>query len=102
MKKWMFATMVALLVLSLALAGCGATPEPEPTEAAATEAPAPEPTEAPAAEPEEGGLKVGMVSDVGGIDDASFNENTWAGLERARGGVGCAGPVHREPGPGGL
>ncbi|MBS1250102.1 MAG: Membrane lipoprotein TmpC [Chloroflexi bacterium] len=32
---------------------------------------------------EKGDLKVGMVSDVGGIDDASFNENTWAGLERA-------------------
>jgi basic membrane protein A len=25
-----------------------------------------------------------MVSDVGGIDDASFNENTWAGLQRAQ------------------
>ncbi len=25
-----------------------------------------------------------MVSDVGGIDDASFNENTWDGLERAQ------------------
>jgi basic membrane protein A len=25
-----------------------------------------------------------MVSDVGGIDDASFNENTWAGLEMAQ------------------
>jgi basic membrane protein A len=24
-----------------------------------------------------------MVSDVGGIDDASFNENTWEGLQRA-------------------
>jgi basic membrane protein A len=32
---------------------------------------------------EEGDLKVGMVSDVGGLDDASFNENTWEGLERA-------------------
>ena len=28
-------------------------------------------------------FKVGMVSDVGGIDDASFNENTWKGLEDA-------------------
>jgi phosphate/phosphite/phosphonate ABC transporter binding protein len=27
--------------------------------------------------------KVGMVSDVGGIDDASFNENTWKGLQDA-------------------
>ena len=31
----------------------------------------------------QGDLKVGMVSDVGGIDDASFNENTWAGLQQA-------------------
>ena len=28
-------------------------------------------------------FKVGMVSDVGGIDDASFNENTWKGLQDA-------------------
>jgi basic membrane protein A len=58
MKKWMLAIFVLLTALSLVLAGCGST--------------------------EEEGLKVGMVSDVGGIDDASFNENTWAGLERAQ------------------
>ncbi|HSJ55497.1 MAG TPA: BMP family ABC transporter substrate-binding protein, partial [Anaerolineae bacterium] len=28
-------------------------------------------------------LKVGMVTDVGGIGDHSFNQNTWAGLQRA-------------------
>jgi len=32
---------------------------------------------------EQGDLLVGMVSDVGGVDDASFNENTWEGLQRA-------------------
>jgi basic membrane protein A len=32
---------------------------------------------------EQGDLLVGMVSDVGGIDDASFNQNTWEGLQRA-------------------
>ncbi len=32
---------------------------------------------------ESGDLLVGMVSDVGGLDDASFNENTWEGLARA-------------------
>ena len=30
------------------------------------------------------GTKVGMVSDIGGVDDASFNENTWEGLEMAQ------------------
>jgi len=28
-------------------------------------------------------FRVGMISDVGGIDDASFNQSTWEGLERA-------------------
>jgi basic membrane protein A len=31
----------------------------------------------------QGDLQVGMVSDVGGLDDASFNENTWQGLQQA-------------------
>jgi basic membrane protein A len=93
MRNWIFATLVALLIVSLALVGCGPTAAPEPTEAPAAEEPAPEPTEAPVAEEpaeeeepaaEEGAFKVGMVSDVGGVDDASFNENTWAGLEMAQ------------------
>ncbi|MGD8791862.1 MAG: BMP family ABC transporter substrate-binding protein, partial [Anaerolineae bacterium] len=85
MRKWLFPTMMLLLIAALVLAGCGPTDEPteepQPTEApAATEAP--EPTQAP--EPSDEALKVGMVSDVGGIDDASFNENTWEGLQRAQ------------------
>jgi basic membrane protein A len=28
-------------------------------------------------------FQVGMISDVGGIDDASFNQTTWEGLDRA-------------------
>ena len=61
MRRWIFATLVALLVVSLVLVGCAPTEEPEPpaapeaTEAPAeaTEAPAPEPTEPPEAEVEE-------------------------------------------------
>ncbi len=34
-------------------------------------------------EPEAQAFKVGMISDVGGVDDASFNQTTWEGLERA-------------------
>jgi basic membrane protein A len=58
MRRWMFAAMVALIVLSLVVVGCGPTKDT--------------------------GLKVGMVSDVGGIDDASFNQNTWEGLQKAQ------------------
>jgi basic membrane protein A and related proteins len=62
MKKWILATLVALLALSLVVVGCG-----------------------PAGEE---AVKVGMVSDVGGIDDASFNQNTWEGLEMAQEDLG--------------
>jgi basic membrane protein A len=57
MRKSLFATLAVLVVLSLVVAACGA--------------------------PKGEGMKVGMVSDVGGIDDASFNQNTWEGLQRA-------------------
>jgi basic membrane protein A len=55
----------------------------------ATEAPPEEPTEPPAAEPteppaeEEEAFKVGMVTDVGGIDDKSFNATSWDGMQMA-------------------
>ena len=63
MKKWVFATLVALLALSLLVAGCKPIGE---------------------------GLQVGMVSDVGGLDDASFNQNTWEGLVMAQDDLGVA------------
>ena len=28
-------------------------------------------------------IKVGMVTDVGGVNDGSFNESSWAGLKKA-------------------
>ena len=59
MKKYLYLLVAALLVASFALVG------PEPTVAQKP-------------------FKVGMVSDVGGIDDASFNQNTWEGLKRAK------------------
>ncbi len=57
-----FTTLISLLAVALLLVSCGPS-LPEGCE--------------------QGDLKVGMVSDVGGIDDASFNQNTWDGLEQA-------------------
>ena len=78
MRKWTFTTFALLVVLSLVVAGCGPTPAP-------TAAPTVKPTTAPTAAPTTApaALKVGMVSDIGGIDDASFNQNTWEGLQKA-------------------
>ena len=62
-------------------------PEPTPVPVASTAAPVPP---APTSVPEEKKIRVGMVSDVGGIDDASFNENTWKGLQDASDQLGEA------------
>jgi len=99
MKK-MYFVLAVLLIISMSLAACGggatATEAPAPTEAPATEAPATEmpatempateaPTEAPAA------FKVGQVTDLGGIDDKSFNTTAYKGIEQAVAELGVEG-----------
>jgi basic membrane protein A len=88
MKKLYF-VMALLIVASMVLAACGApateAPAPEPAAPAATEAPAePAPTEAPVAtEAPVEMTKVCQVTDVGGIDDKSFNATAWKGVQDA-------------------
>ena len=60
MKKWL--ALFLVLVLVLVVAGCAPNTEP-------------------GTEPDEDKL-VYMVTDMGGVDDASFNESAWKGLER--------------------
>jgi len=93
MKKLYF-VLAALLVVSMVLTACGptATPTPAPateapateamTEAPATEAPA---TEAPAV------FKAAEVTDLGGIDDKSFNASGWLGVQEAMTDFGIEG-----------
>ncbi len=98
MKKILALTLSLCLILSLAACG-GQTPagttaapateapkteapatEAPKTEAPATEAPA---TEAPATEAPAptGKTKIGMVTDIGGVNDKSFNQTSWEGLQ---------------------
>ena len=104
MRKRMFLVLSLVVLLSMVLAACapaaGPTPAPTmaaaptsapaPTEAAApTSAPAPTvaaaPTSAPAPTAAAGGtaLKIGLVTDTGGVNDKSFNQSAWAGVEKA-------------------
>ncbi len=83
MRKFLLVTLSLLTVVSM-LVACGPQATEAPTEAP-TEPPAAEPTEPPAEEEEEEeeAFKVGMVTDVGGIDDKSFNQTSWQGMEMA-------------------
>ena len=87
-------SIVALLVLAvLVVAACAPAPTPTPVPPTPTPAPptavptkAPVATTAPTA-----GLKVAFVTDIGGIDDKSFNTTAWAGVQKAIKDLGVQG-----------
>ena len=62
----------------------------EATEAESEKASSEEETEAETEEDIDGtGFKIGMVTDVGGVNDGSFNQSAWEGLQRAAENFGC-------------
>ena len=73
-----------------------------PTKAAAA-APTVAPTTAPANTPAAGkALKVGLVTDVGKIDDKAFNQSAWEGVQQVQKELGARRQVHRDDRPEGL
>jgi basic membrane protein A len=73
-----FKIVVALGAASLLVAGCG-----KPSSSTATDEPTgSSPTSAPTSSTG-GSLTACMVLDVGGVDDHSFNQSSWAGMQAA-------------------
>ncbi len=69
MYKKILAIVLALtLILSLGLTGCKKTPPADTGEKTSDEAVKK--------------IKIGLVTDVGGIDDKSFNQGTWEGIQK--------------------
>lgn len=86
MKK-LYTLMAIALLASMVLTACGSAP----TQAPATQAPAA--TEAPAMTeaPTTTTFKVGEVTDLGGVDDKSFNASAWKGVQDAIDQLGIDG-----------
>ncbi len=81
MSKKLYILFALLVLAAMALAACGSqsnTPAPESNETAATEAPA----ELDCASADV--FCVGLVTDVGQIDDKSFNQSAWEGVQMAK------------------
>lgn len=87
MKKKLLAVLLsAVMVFSMTACGGSNSSEEAPAPAAETESSAAEEggeaeAEAPAAV--SGDFKIGLVTDVGGVEDQSFNQSAWEGLQRA-------------------
>lgn len=78
MKTWRKLAMIALVfVMVFTIAAC-AKQEPAPAPAPAPETPA---TPAPAEQPKEDTFELALITDVGTIDDKSFNQGAWEGVE---------------------
>ena len=65
MKKKLLAVLM-VAAMGLSLVACGGSKESAETPAA-----------------EAGDLKVGLVTDLGGVEDQSFNQSAWEGLQKA-------------------
>lgn len=94
MRKSFSMPVAFLAILMLILAACtgggdGSAAPSEAPESMEAESMAPESEEPEASEPEEATIKACMVSDTGGIDDNSFNENAWAGMQQAEAELGA-------------
>jgi basic membrane protein A len=82
--KSIYALFVLLLTLSL-VAACAAPVAPAgQTEGAA------EPTAAPEEQAAAPAIKIGLVTDVGRVNDRSFNQSAWEGVKQAGDALGLA------------
>ncbi|MCC5910288.1 MAG: BMP family ABC transporter substrate-binding protein [Clostridiaceae bacterium] len=83
MFKKLLALMLVMLLIATALVGCGGgtAEDPAPDQELAE-------TEDQAVEPQEEPVRMAMVTDVGGVNDESFNESAWEGHQAARDQLG--------------
>ena len=90
MSKKLFAVLGVLIMVSMILSAC-AQPTAAPTEAPVAPTEAPAPTEVPPTEAPK--LLMGEVTDMGGVDDKSFNALGWKGLQDAAAATRCGSQV---------
>ena len=90
MKRFLTAILAGALAVSMAACGGSpapsssaaepAAPESQASEPAAPAEPEPTPEETPDASAE--GAEIAMITDLGTIDDKSFNQGTWEGVQQ--------------------
>lgn len=79
MKKNIGVMLTIILALTLVLSACGNKAENNTGGNKPADTTTPEATKAPEAKSE---LKIGMVTDTGGVNDKSFNQSAWDGLKK--------------------
>ena len=85
MKKKMLAVLLAgtMAASMTACGGSSSSNTAETTAAAQKSGDSAEKTEGAAPSKDSSAFKIGLITDVGGVNDGSFNQSSWEGLERA-------------------
>jgi basic membrane protein A len=108
MSKKLYTILALVLLASMALTACAPAATPTAAPVVPTEAPAqpvvapttapvaaatavPQATVAPTAAASGSKFKVGLVTDTGGVNDKSFNQSAWEGVQKAMTGLGIQG-----------
>ena len=83
MKKKMLAVLLAG-AMAASMTACGSSNSADTADTTATEGTGDSDDAAEAADTKDASeFKVGLITDVGGVNDGSFNHSSWEGLERA-------------------
>ncbi|WP_128893837.1 BMP family lipoprotein [Longirhabdus pacifica] len=92
MKKFLLTLSALMLVFSVVLAGCGQAEDEEDM----NDTNGSGDMEEDATEENKGAsdISFGMVTDVGGVDDKSFNQSAWEGLNKLEADLGTAEPKY--------
>ncbi|MCP3774316.1 BMP family ABC transporter substrate-binding protein [Paenibacillus sp. MZ04-78.2] len=80
MKTWFKSTAGLMLAATLVLSGCGTKPAPKEAANGGSK-----PTESTAGASKKGEkFNIAMVTDIGGVNDKSFNQSAWEGLNELK------------------
>jgi basic membrane protein A and related proteins len=98
-KRSLGLTLFGSLAIIVAACGGGATPSPSaPASQAAPSAPAGSPSEgASASAAAQSDLKIGVVTDIGTLNDKNYNEYSFKGAEEGATAIGAAEPTSIVP-----
>ncbi len=84
---------VALAALAMGVAACGSSKSSSSTTTSSAAAPASSSTTTSASSSSGSGFKVGLVTDIGGLNDHGFNHLSYTGLLQAESQLGVKGTV---------
>ena len=95
-------TLFSGLAILVAACGPGASPSPSaastaPSTAPGSSAASTEPSSAPASAAAQSDLKIGVVTDIGTLNDKNYNEYSFKGAEEGAVAIGAAAPTSIVP-----